>query len=114
MVRAYTGWRRYDTDEELEALGDLLKLVSMRHNFFMPQMKIATRKREDGKVFKTYDMDIPLNRALKSPAVDEATKEKLLATRNSTDILWLSREIELDSERLSHAYEKKIRRLNYD
>jgi len=26
MVRAYTGWRRYDTDEELEALDSLLRL----------------------------------------------------------------------------------------
>ncbi|WP_303881142.1 hypothetical protein [Acetomicrobium mobile] len=114
MMRAYTGWRRYDTDEGLEALDSLLRLVAMRHNLFMPQMKLATRKREGGKVFKTYDMDTPLNRVLESPTVDEATKEKLLVTRNSTDIVWLSREIVRSSERLSHVYENKIRRLNND
>lgn len=114
MVRAYTGWRRYDTDEELKVLDSLLRLVAMRHNLFMPQMKLATRKREGGKVFKTYDMDTPLKRALEGSTVDEATKEKLLTTRNSTDIVWLSREIVRASERLSHAYENKIRRLNND
>jgi len=49
MVRAYVGWRRYDTEEELEVLDRLLKLISVRHNFFMPQMKLIKKDRERGK-----------------------------------------------------------------
>jgi len=112
MVRAYTGWRRYDTDEELEALRNLLRLITIRHNLFMPHMRLVSRHREDGKVHKTYDMDIPLNRVLKSPEADADTKQNLTNSRNSTDIVRLSKEIEQASERLSHAYEKKLRRLN--
>jgi len=40
------------------------------------------------------------------------TDKKLLVTRNSIDIVWLSREIVQSSERLSHASENKIRSLN--
>jgi hypothetical protein len=40
------------------------------------------------------------------------TDEKLLVTRNSIDIVWLSRKIVRSSERLSHAYENKIREYN--
>jgi hypothetical protein len=112
MVRAYTGWRRYDTDEELEALRNLLRLITIRHNLFMPHMRLVSRHREGRKVHKTYDMDIPLNRVLKSPAADADTKQNLTNSRNSTDIVRLSKEIEQASERLSHAYEKKLRRLN--
>lgn len=65
MVRAYTGWRRYDTDEELEALKSLLELITIRHNLFMPHMKLSSRQRERGKVHKTYDMDIPLKQGFK-------------------------------------------------
>lgn len=64
-------------------------------------MKLSTRKREGEKVFKTHDMNMPLNSVLESPIVDEATNEKSLATRNFTDIVWLSGEIEQASERLS-------------
>lgn len=112
MVRAYTGWRRYDTDEELEALKGLLELITIRHNLFMPHMKLSSRQRVHGKVHKTYDMDIPLNRVLKSSAADADTKERLMRSRNTTDIVKLSRQIEEASERLSRAYEKKLRRLN--
>jgi len=112
MVRAYTGWRRYDTDEELEALDSLLRLITIRHNLFMPHMRLVSRQREGRKVHKIYDMDIPLNRVLKSPEADADTKERLLRSRNATDIVRLSKEIERASERLSHAYEKNSRRLN--
>ncbi len=78
----------------------------------MPHMKLSSRQRVHGKAHKTYDMDIPLNRVLKSSAADADTKERLMRSRNATDIVKLSRRIEEASERLSRAYEKNLRRLN--
>ena len=52
MMRAYTGWRRYDTDEGLEALDSLLRLVAMRQ-FVHATDEARYEKREGGKVFKT-------------------------------------------------------------
>ncbi len=52
----------------------------------MPHMKLSSRQRVRGKAHKTYDIDIPLNRVLKSSAADADTKERLMRSRNTTDI----------------------------
>ncbi|MFN3479962.1 MAG: hypothetical protein ACK415_06210, partial [Thermodesulfovibrionales bacterium] len=110
MVRAYTGWRRYDTDEELEILKKLERLIAVRQNIFMPQMKLTYRHREGGRVVKTYEMDIPFGRVLNLDTTSANTKEELVRLRKSIDIVRLSEEIERLSEDLSTAYEKKLRR----
>ena len=110
MVRAYTGWRRYDTDEEFKILRRLLRLVSLRNNLFTPQMKVVERQRVGGKIRKKYEMDIPLNRVLRLDEVDEKTKTALLKLRDSIDIVELTEQIEYLIEELSAAYEKKLRR----
>ncbi|MFN3395915.1 MAG: transposase, partial [Thermodesulfovibrionales bacterium] len=110
MVRAYTGWRRYDTEEELEILKKLERLIAVRQNIFMPQMKLTYRHREDSKVVKAYEMDIPLRRVLSLEGVQAERKDKLTRLRSSIDIVRLSEEIERLSEDLSNAYEKKLRR----
>ena len=114
MVRAYVGWRRYDTEEELEVLDRLLNLISVRHNFFIPQMKIILKERQGGKVKKSYEIDIPINRVLSLDLIDESKKQRLIKIRESIDIVWLSEEIEGLTEALSIAYEKKLRRLNHE
>ncbi|MFN3741004.1 MAG: transposase family protein, partial [Thermodesulfovibrionales bacterium] len=92
MVRAYTGWRRYDTEEELEILKKLERLIAVRQNIFMPQMKLTYRHREDGKVVKAYEMDIPLRRVLSLEGVQAERKDKLTRLRSSIDIVRLSEE----------------------
>jgi hypothetical protein len=77
MVRAYTGWKRYDTDEELHILRRLL--------LFMPQMKLVARSRENGHTKRVYDLDTPLNRVLRLDEADVWTKAKLPQLRNSED-----------------------------
>ncbi|MFH7835559.1 MAG: hypothetical protein QXL51_03080 [Candidatus Aenigmatarchaeota archaeon] len=113
MVRAYVGWRRYDTEEELKVIDRLLKLISVRHNFFMPQMKLIQKERQNGKVKKSYEIDIPINRVFKLDCIPEDKKQRLIKLRNSIDIVWLSKEIERLTEALSIVYEKKLRRLNH-
>jgi len=43
------GWCRYDTEEELIVLDRLLRLITIRHNLFMPHMKLLSRNRQNGK-----------------------------------------------------------------
>ena len=52
LVRAYTGWRRYDTEEEYKVLDKLLRLVSLRHNLFIPTMKLNSRERTPCIIFR--------------------------------------------------------------
>jgi len=111
MVRAYTGWRRYDTEEELKILQRLLRLVSVRSNLFMPQMKFTEKIRISGKVTKRYEIDTPLNRVLKEE-VSLKTKAALLKLRDAIDIVKLSKEIEELTEKLFLAYERKLKKTN--
>lgn len=104
MVRSYTGWRRYDTEEELEILKKLERLIAIRQNIFILQMKLTYRQREAGRVVKTYEMDIPIRRVLNLKGISIETKEKLIKLRSSIDIVRLSEEI----ERLSYALANKI------
>ncbi len=107
MVRAYTGWRRYDTEEEYQILRKLTRLISFRHNLFLPQMKVIGKERINGKIRKRYEMEIPLNRVLRMDEVDETIKEKLIRLRNNIDIVKLTTGIAYLKEKLEMAYQRK-------
>ncbi len=110
LARAYVGWRRYDTEEELRILERLLRLITIRPNLFMPHMKLVSRERVRSKFIRQYEMDTPLNRVLRVTE-DEKTKEHFKTLRQRIDIVSLSREIERLSEELSLAYGNKLRDL---
>lgn len=113
MVRNYTGWRRYDTEEELQILEKLTLLIGIRHNLYLPQMKLVERVRIGGKIKKIYEMDTPVHRVLKLDIVSEQTKQNLRELRQKIDIVKLSKAIEQLIEQLDKAYENKIRRTQY-
>jgi len=77
LVRAYVGYRRYETEAEYKILAQVLPLISTLHNYFMPTMMLIKKVRVGGKIYKTYDIDIPYNRVLKSAAVSEERKQTL-------------------------------------
>ncbi len=110
LVRAYVGWRRYDSEEELAVLDRLLRCISLRHNLFMPTMRLVERRREGGRVYRRYEMDTPLGRLL-GLLEDEEAKEALRRYAASVDIVALCRQIESLAEDLDAAYAKKKRRL---
>jgi len=112
VVRVYTGWRRYDTEEELKILQRLLRLVSVRSNLFVPQMNFTEKIRISGKATKRYEIDTPLNRVLKLEEVAFKNKAALLKLRDAIDIVKLSKEIEDLTEKLFLAYERKLKKTN--
>ncbi len=114
LVRAYTGWRRYDTEEEYKVLDKLSRLVSLRHNLFIPTMKVKTRERIGGKIRRQYSIDTPFNRVIEIDEMPKESKERLKAKRESVDLITLSLEIEKLGEELDRIYERKIRRYNHE
>jgi len=66
-VRSFVGYRRYDTEPEYRILANLMPLISTKHNYFMPTMKLIKKTRIGGKVRKKYKIDMPLNRVLNAP-----------------------------------------------
>jgi len=107
MVRRYTGWNRYDTEEEYQILKKLTKLISIRHNLYLPEMKVIEKQRIGGKVKKKYKIDTPLNRILELNDIDDKIKERLKKMRNSIDIVKLTKAIFTLKEKLFQTYQSK-------
>lgn len=114
LVRAHTGWRRYDTEEELEILDKLLRLASLRHNLFMPTMKLVLRERIGCKVRKQYKMDTPFNRIISMGVIPEEEIVLIKDLRESIDLVQLSKEIERLTDELANAYMRKLRRYTHE
>ncbi|MDI6822329.1 MAG: transposase family protein [Actinomycetota bacterium] len=77
VVRKTVGYPRYDTEEELKVLNELL-LFEVYTNFFQPTMKLVEKTRVGSKVKKRYDRaKTPFKRVLESPHVPEENKERL-------------------------------------
>lgn len=107
MVRSYTGYRRYDTEEELMILERLDKLISLRHNYFIPTMKLKRKERIGSKVHREYDINTPLNRVLNSPQVKTEEKRRLIEYKASLFYIAIVKEIEDLTKKLDAAYQKK-------
>lgn len=107
MVRVYTGYRRYDTEGELAILQPMAELISLKHNLFMPTMKLIEKYREGGKVRKRYSVETPYRRLMKSSHLTEAEKQRLAQLRASTDFFGLIQRIAELQDKLDRAYHKK-------
>uniref|UniRef100_A0A7C2K3Q9 Uncharacterized protein n=1 Tax=candidate division WOR-3 bacterium TaxID=2052148 RepID=A0A7C2K3Q9_UNCW3 len=90
LVRQYTGWIRYERDEEYRILRKLMKLVSIRHNLIVPQMKVVEKQRIKRKKKKRYEIDTPLNRMLRVEGVSEEVKRKFMSLRVNIKIVKLN------------------------
>jgi hypothetical protein len=107
LVRGYSGYRRYDTAEETKVLSYLNELVSVKHNYFMPTMKIRERHRVGPRVIKRYDIDTPLNRVLNRPEVPGTIKQQLREWCQETDLFWLLAEVDRVERLLDRAHRRK-------
>jgi len=78
VVRKLVGYRRYDTDEELEILNKLYDNWRIFVNFFHPSVKLVKKIRMGSKVKKIYDNpQMPYRRVLESNSISDEIKTKL-------------------------------------
>jgi len=78
VVRRFTGYGRYDTEEQLEILNRLYDLLSDYQNFFQPVMRLKTKIRDGAKVTRKYDIaQTAYQRLLKRKDISAETKKKL-------------------------------------
>jgi len=103
LVRAYIGHRRHETRQELTILRQLVPLIALRHNLFMPTMKFelspAGRRRRTTAT--------PYQRLLVSKKLSLVQRRRLRALRRTTDYLTLTRRIADLRSRLDQAYQAK-------
>ncbi|MBT9175483.1 MAG: hypothetical protein DDT22_01162 [candidate division WS2 bacterium] len=107
MVRRYTGYQRYDSEEEWMVLEELMKLISIKHNYFIPTMKLVSKERVGLKVRKRYDVHIPYERLQKSELVSRESKERLEQYKRSLDYFAIQKRIIRLSEKLEQSYRNK-------
>jgi hypothetical protein len=107
LVRTYTGYRRYDTEEELSFLQPLTQLISLKHNLFIPTMKLVEKHREGRKVQKRYTIETPYHRLITSATLTQKEKRRIIRLRGSTDFFELIKRIEELKSELDRAYHKK-------
>jgi len=108
MVRTYTGYRRYNTEEEFEILSELLHIVELKHNLFVPTMKVKRREEREGKMRKVYETKTPFKRLLEAPEVDKNKKTELIMLKKSVNLYELNERMKKLLKKLDKAYSKKF------
>jgi hypothetical protein len=107
MVRVYTGYRRYNTCEERRILRAMMRLVSLKHNLFIPTMKLVSKRREGTKVHKRYTVQTPFARLLDLNDLNDTQKARLDRMRECCSYFRLIEAIAKLAEKLDHAYNNK-------
>ncbi len=92
-VRRYVGYARYDTEEELEILKKLYYYIELRHNFFIPVMRLVGKEKKGKRYLRKYEIKTPYARLMEDPTTPQKTKENLHRMKQSLDILTINREI---------------------
>jgi hypothetical protein len=105
-VRKLFGYRRLETEKQLQLMNDLYRNdVRLYNNFFSPSQKLVEKKRvgkHGEKIKRTYDKaKTPYQRVLECDQVDQKTKEKLKKQYEKLNPAELRRNILLKCKRLS-------------
>jgi len=108
-VRQVVGYLRYDTAQEQAVMNDLYRNeLRLYKNFFQPVMKLASKERIKGKIYKKQGKAMtPFKRLMGSPAVSETTKALLQKQYSSLNPAELKRAIDMKLALLYKSYRKK-------
>lgn len=78
VVRRYTGYKRYDTEEQVALLNKLYEALRLYFNFFQATLKLERKERIHGKVKRIYPKaKTPCLRVLEHKDIPEESKERL-------------------------------------
>ena len=78
IVRRNVGYKRFEGHVQLDTLNKIYELLRLHTNFFMPSVKLESKKRDGSRVVKHYSSPItPYRRVLASEYVDVETKAQL-------------------------------------
>jgi len=110
VVRRAVGYRRHDTEEELEVLNQLYDHLRLYTNFFQPVMKLIEKIRIGSKVKKKYDRArTPYRRTVESDFVPQQAKQALKEEYAKLNPVKLKQKITRLQERLDDVARSKNR-----
>ncbi len=78
VVRRYAGYKRFDTQEQVDLLNNLYASLRLYFNFFQATLKLERKERIHGQVKRIYPKaKTPYQRVLEHPGITEQNKDKL-------------------------------------
>jgi len=78
VVRKNVGYARYEGKQAVSILNEYYDLLRLYTNYFLPQTKLISKERKEGKIIKKYDIPkTPYQRVLDFEHIPNETKEKL-------------------------------------
>lgn len=94
VLRRFLGYGRYDKEEQLIIIKEILKRVENYVNFFMPSLKLISKDRIGSHTKKKYDSaKTPYQRLLNSGVLNEEQKDKLKMLYETLNPMELKRRI---------------------
>lgn len=94
IVRQNIGYRRFETQEEVNLLNMIYDLISDHNNFFMPSVKLVEKKRDGSRIIKRYSKPTtPYRRLMSSSDINQKTKDRLTRLYKQLNPSELRREI---------------------
>jgi hypothetical protein len=110
-VRKMIGYRRFDTPEQLNVLNELYADLVLYKNFFQPTMKLARKRRVQGKLHREYEPAItPFERLLQSGQLDPKAQAQLKRIHDSLNPAELKRRIDSRRDELMSTFENIVQR----
>ena len=115
-VRKVVGYRRMDSQAELDVLRELYPKVCLYKNFFQPTLKLMEKIREGGKIHRKYEkprtpyervMALSTLAPMESDQIPERSKKRLKQQYESMNVAELHRQIEVIRNRLFDLIEGK-------
>lgn len=102
VLRRFLGYARYDNEEQLILIREILKLVEPYVNFFQPVMKLKDKQRVGARVKKKYDTaKTPYLRLLNSGILNEDQKTRLNQYYETLNPMELKRRINKLTDKLN-------------
>lgn len=102
VLRRFLGYGRYDQEEQLMIIKEILNLVEPYVNFFQPVMKLQEKQRVGPRVKKKYDTaKTPYQRLLISDVLKEDQKEQLKRYYEILNPMALKRQINKLTQKLN-------------
>lgn len=109
VVRRFLGYARFDTDNELTTIREILGLVEVYVNFFQPSVKLISKTRVDHKTKKIYDTaKTPYRRLVESGILGKRKKDKLIKIYHSLNPMDLRRKINKLIQKLNKVNRYKL------
>ena len=107
VVRRYVGYARYDTEAELGILEEMYRYIELRHNYFIPTMRLKEKRKVGKRYRRVYDIKTPYQRVMEDPSISVVVKGRLKEIKEGLDIVEINRAIVRLYNQLERVHRRK-------